>query len=126
MANENAINFTNSPSSSPSPSIRKIGKHNQEEEKGINNNNIIIPKEVLIGSPHQQESINEVDQGDHDDEIMINKHHHDSIDKSIYGGGVILGGLATTFFVAIFCYIRVTRRKNNVEPSSPSTTSSEV
>lgn len=123
MANENAINVAKSPSSSPSPSIRKLGKHNQEEEKGIDNDNIIIPKEVLIGSPHQQESINE---GDNDDEIKINKHHHDSIDKSIFGGGVILGGLATTFFVAIFCYIRATRRKTNVEPSSPTATSSIV
>ncbi|CAN4106019.1 unnamed protein product [Withania somnifera] len=111
---ENAINFANSPYSSPSSSIRKLGKHHQEEEKKGNN----FPKEI-IGSPHQQESINEVDQ-DHD-EIKI-KHHH-SVDKSIFGGGVILGGLATTFFVAIFCYIRATRRKNNVEPSSPSASS---
>lgn len=36
--------------------------------------------------------------------------HHHSADKSIAGGGVILGGLATTFLVAVFCYIRATGR----------------
>ncbi|XP_070037053.1 uncharacterized protein [Nicotiana tomentosiformis] len=107
---ENATNFGSSPASSPSPSIRKLGKHHQEEEEKGN-----LSKEV--GSPHQQE-INEVDQAH---EIKI-KHHH-SVDKSIFGGGIILGGLATTFFVAIFCYIRATRRKH-VEPSSPSASSS--
>ncbi|KAK4359217.1 hypothetical protein RND71_021446 [Anisodus tanguticus] len=112
---DNAINFANPPSSSPSPSIfRKLGMHHLEEEKGIN-----FPKEV-IDCPHQQENINEVDQ-DHD-ELKI-KHHHHSVDKSIFGGRLILGGLATTFFVAIFCYIRATRRKSNVEPSSPSASS---
>ncbi|KAM3217182.1 hypothetical protein P3L10_026625 [Capsicum annuum] len=111
MDNEYALNLANSPTSSPPSSSRKLGKHNQEEEKSIN-----FPKEV-IDSSHQQENINDVNQ-DHHKEIKI-KHHH-SVDKSIFGGGVILGGLATTFFVAIFCYIRATRRKNNVEPSSPS------
>ncbi|XP_009800133.1 uncharacterized protein LOC107821536 [Nicotiana tabacum] len=106
---ENATNFASSPASSPSLSIRKLGKHHQEE--GRNN----FSKEV--GSPHQQE-INEVDEAH---EIKI-KHHH-LIDKSIFGGGIILGGLATTFFVAIFCYIRATRRKH-IEPSSPSASSS--
>ncbi|KAF5183768.1 hypothetical protein FRX31_026644 [Thalictrum thalictroides] len=36
---------------------------------------------------------------------------HYSIDKSILGGGVILGGLGATFLVSVFCYIRVTRRQ---------------
>ncbi|OIT31339.1 PREDICTED: uncharacterized protein LOC109208818 [Nicotiana attenuata] len=107
---ENATNFASSPASSPSSSIRKLGKHHQEEEEKGN-----LSKGV--GSPHQQE-INEVDQAH---EIKI-KHHH-LVDKSIFGGGIILGGLATTFFVAIFCYIRATRRKH-VEPSSPSASSS--
>ncbi|KAL4201809.1 hypothetical protein AMTRI_Chr02g260550 [Amborella trichopoda] len=34
--------------------------------------------------------------------------HHTS-DKSVAGGGVILGGLATTVIIAVFAYIRVTR-----------------
>ncbi|KAF7823087.1 putative ribonuclease H-like domain-containing protein [Senna tora] len=34
--------------------------------------------------------------------------HHSSTDKSVAGGGVILGGLVTAIFAAVFCYIRVT------------------
>lgn len=53
--------------------------------------------------------------------VKQKKHSQHSIDKSITGGGVILGGLATTFLVAVFCYIRATARhhKNGDSPSSP-------
>lgn len=37
--------------------------------------------------------------------------HHSSSDKSVAGGGVIIGGLATAIFAAVFCYIRVTRKR---------------
>ncbi|KAL6136827.1 hypothetical protein ACLB2K_062122 [Fragaria x ananassa] len=36
------------------------------------------------------------------------KHHQD---KSVAGGGVIIGGLVTAIFAAVFCYIRVTRKR---------------
>ncbi|KAB1210096.1 hypothetical protein CJ030_MR6G011328 [Morella rubra] len=39
------------------------------------------------------------------------KHH---ADKSVAGGGVIIGGLVTAIFAAVFCYIRVTRRRDDV------------
>ncbi|MED6119718.1 hypothetical protein PIB30_014325 [Stylosanthes scabra] len=39
--------------------------------------------------------------------------HRSWSDKSMAGGGVIIGGLVTAIFAAIFCYIRVTRRKGN-------------
>lgn len=72
-------------------------------------------------SPHQEEEKKGNEVGSFDEHNGItqeqDKHHH-SIDKSICGGGVILGGLATTFFVAIGCYIRVTRRKYS-KPSAP-------
>ncbi|XP_010543892.1 PREDICTED: uncharacterized protein LOC104816660 [Tarenaya hassleriana] len=55
-------------------------------------------------------------------------HHHSTVDRSVAGGGVILGGLATTFLVAVFCYIRATRKHSarnddtvNVTPASSST-----
>ncbi|KAM1010417.1 hypothetical protein ACFX2C_045899 [Malus domestica] len=35
-------------------------------------------------------------------------------DKSVAGGGIIIGGLVTTIFAAVFCYIRVTRRRSGV------------
>lgn len=60
------------------------------------------------------------------EEEMKTNHHHRSIDKSVAGGGVILGGLATTFLVAIFCYIRATRRRRAVEPASPTHSDSSV
>ncbi|KAK6919449.1 hypothetical protein RJ641_015353 [Dillenia turbinata] len=34
-------------------------------------------------------------------------------DKSVAGGGVIIGGLATAILAAVFCYIRVTRPRKN-------------
>lgn len=41
----------------------------------------------------------------------LGKHHFHS---SMAGGGVLIGGLATTIFAVIFCYIRVTRKPNDV------------
>ncbi|KAL2331789.1 hypothetical protein Fmac_019370 [Flemingia macrophylla] len=41
----------------------------------------------------------------------LGKHH--STDKSVAGGGVILGGLVTVIFAAVFCYIRVTRKRDS-------------
>ena len=41
----------------------------------------------------------------------LGKHHSD---KSVAGGGVIIGGLVTAIFAAVFCYIRVTRKRNSV------------
>ncbi|KAJ4847229.1 hypothetical protein Tsubulata_031365 [Turnera subulata] len=39
----------------------------------------------------------------------MGKHH--STDESVAGGGVIIGGLVTAIFAAVFCYIRVTRKR---------------
>ncbi|KAJ7948217.1 putative Transmembrane protein [Quillaja saponaria] len=41
----------------------------------------------------------------------MGKHH--SSDKSVAGGGVIIGGLVTAIFAAVFCYIRVTRKRQD-------------
>ncbi|KAF3443771.1 hypothetical protein FNV43_RR13461 [Rhamnella rubrinervis] len=43
----------------------------------------------------------------------LGKHEHRS-DKSVAGGGVIIGGLVTAIFAAVFCYIRVTRKRDGV------------
>ncbi|KAL2328310.1 hypothetical protein Fmac_021737 [Flemingia macrophylla] len=40
----------------------------------------------------------------------LGRHH--STDKSVAGGGVIIGGLVTAIFAAVFCYIRVTRKRD--------------
>ncbi|XP_062188146.1 uncharacterized protein LOC133891448 [Phragmites australis] len=44
--------------------------------------------------------------------------HHSPFDKTFAGGKIIVGGLAAAVIVAVFCYIRMTRRKNVVEPKS--------
>ncbi|CAI9787590.1 unnamed protein product [Fraxinus pennsylvanica] len=45
-----------------------------------------------------------------EEEKEENEVHHSS-DKSVAGGGVIIGGLVTAIFAAVYCYIRVTRRR---------------
>ena len=49
-------------------------------------------------------------------EMALHPKHRPS-DKSIAGAEVILGGLATAIFAAIFCYIRVTRQRDEEEKS---------
>lgn len=41
----------------------------------------------------------------------LGKHH--STNKSVAGGGVIIGGLVTATFAVVYCYIRVTRKKDS-------------
>lgn len=114
IASENTntrhILHSNPPALSPSvsldsykaeaPSIRKLGKHqpaaafNPSESPQLSNE-----------TNHSSEQTTSNEQ-----EIHLKKNHH-SIDRSVAGGGVILGGLATTFLVAVFCYIRATGRR---------------
>lgn len=44
----------------------------------------------------------------------LGKHHPP--DTSMAGGGVIIGGLVTAIFAAVFCYIRVTKRRSDDAP----------
>ncbi|KAG5596936.1 hypothetical protein H5410_038168 [Solanum commersonii] len=46
-------------------------------------------------------------------ESMETEHHHS--DKSVAGGGVIIGGLVTAIFATVYCYIRVTRKKSDAD-----------
>ncbi|CAN7117233.1 hypothetical protein BRARA_C03280 [Brassica rapa] len=46
----------------------------------------------------------------HSEATVRRGHHHSTVDRSVAGGGVILGGLATTFLVVVFCYLRATRK----------------
>ncbi|KAJ4704565.1 Basic helix-loop-helix DNA-binding superfamily protein [Melia azedarach] len=104
-----ASSSSNPPALSPSishdsykaaaPSTRKLGKHQPAT--------VFSPSEAPQATS-KEENIAENSTGQVE-EIRLKKNHH-SIDKSIAGGGVILGGLATTFLVAVFCYIRATER----------------
>ncbi|KAL8196613.1 hypothetical protein R6Q57_024908 [Mikania cordata] len=42
--------------------------------------------------------------------VHAEKHHHS---PGVAGGGVIIGGLATVTFAAVYCYIRVTRKRGD-------------
>lgn len=107
------------------PVIRKLGKHHSrlvrsagapafspsplpaigaKKEMGSSSSS---PDQAAVFEPKDEE--NRIVEGE---KVLVKKKQHHSMDKSIAGGGVILGGLATTFLVAVFCYIRATGRKN--------------
>ncbi|CAI9098326.1 OLC1v1034948C1 [Oldenlandia corymbosa var. corymbosa] len=81
-----------SPRLSPSeaPTIGKESTNHIEEHDSVH-------QDVALGSSE-------------DDHVGSLHRRHHSVDRSVAGGGVILGGLATTFLVAIIWYIRATRR----------------
>lgn len=93
---------------------RKLGKHD-------------LYSKITAPSPSPSEDLRvEGSGGAAEEQVMENNHHHHhrrSIDKSVAGGGAILGVLAIGFLVAVYCYIRATGRKH-VEPGSPTDTSS--
>lgn len=60
------------------------------------------------GSSSQKEGDSKAEEAEAPDIRRLAKHH--STDNSVAGGGVILGGLVTLTFAAVFCYIRVTRK----------------
>ncbi|KAI3443059.1 uncharacterized protein J3R85_000421 [Psidium guajava] len=49
---------------------------------------------------------------------LAKQHRHSSADKSVAGGGVILGCLGMTFLVAVFCYIKATGRHKSEAASN--------
>jgi hypothetical protein len=38
--------------------------------------------------------------------------HHGPFDRTFAGGKIIVAGLAAAIIVAVFCYLRITRKKN--------------
>ncbi|CAJ1956408.1 unnamed protein product [Sphenostylis stenocarpa] len=63
------------------------------------------------GSSSKEERESKAEEAMAPDIRRIGKHH--STDESVAGGGVILGGLVTVTFAAVFCYIRVTRKRDS-------------
>ncbi|KAL1368471.1 hypothetical protein HN51_022625 [Arachis hypogaea] len=116
---------TPSPSPSESPEIEK-----KQKKKKNNKNKKMESSSISEGSSssvpnHERNSVEEQPHYDDDgvlgykgeeegEEHMLKnmkQHHHHALDKSVAGGGVILGGLATTFLVSVFCYIKATGRQ---------------
>ncbi|XP_052174331.1 uncharacterized protein LOC127789500 [Diospyros lotus] len=95
--------------------IRKLGNH--QAKTAIYSS--VSPSLSPSKAPKQAEAVHsgkEVSASDEETQFVheTTSHHrrHRPNDKSVAGGGVILGGLATTFLVAVFCYIRATRRRS--------------
>ncbi|KAJ4978011.1 hypothetical protein NE237_008791 [Protea cynaroides] len=76
---------------------QKGGEHVSMNQQGLNETGDQEPK-LTEGSASQANR-------------RLGKHHWTDKSKSITGGGVILGGFATTFLVSVFCYIRATKRR---------------
>ncbi|WVZ17736.1 hypothetical protein V8G54_010718 [Vigna mungo] len=87
---------------------RKLGKHQRNEIRSSDTRNP-APSEA----PKSEKNVHSGSDG----QIHLTRQHHHSFDKSIAGAGVILGGLATTFLVSVFCYIRATER-NKLETTA--------
>jgi hypothetical protein len=132
----NRSSSSNSPAPNPSngeklynaqaPITRKLGKHqpkvvNSYGAPGPSPSGVPQTVEKMHSVEESSSSIqtNPIEQNNEDNGsgegqgILPRKRHH-SVDKSVAGGGVILGGLATTFLMAVVCYIRATRRHKAV------------
>ncbi|KAL3345479.1 hypothetical protein AABB24_024442 [Solanum stoloniferum] len=66
---------------------------------------------ALVPSPAPFEGGLDRGRGDQAPAVTHIRTHH-SFNKSMAGGDLILGGFATALIASIFCYIRVTRRRN--------------
>ncbi|ESW05979.1 hypothetical protein PHAVU_010G009300 [Phaseolus vulgaris] len=139
MFQSTSTSSSKSPSESPcgqrsntsEPSIgRKLGKHQHNEIRSSDTKSPTpseAPKSENSSSEggiipsHERTSVEGEDGtvlGSHHGEMHLTKQqHHHSFDKSIAGAGVILGGLATTFLVSVFCYIKATGR-NKLETTA--------
>ncbi|XVE92859.1 hypothetical protein REPUB_Repub01dG0139400 [Reevesia pubescens] len=83
-------------------------KARNEDEPGW-----VIPREADEPSASPEESSQETREAEAPEIRRLGKHHLS--DKSVAGGGVIIGGLLTVIFAAVFAYIRVTRKRDGVK-----------
>lgn len=144
VASENA-NFQHPPAPAPykaeASTIRKLGKHEAKVVRTFGSAPAPAPgpapsspsqlpyteKNVPTtagGSPSAEQNTATTEASNEGNVSNIHpaeKRHHSSMDKSVAGGGVILGGLATTFLVAVFCYIRATGRHKSETHQSTTT-----
>ncbi|KAH1098648.1 hypothetical protein J1N35_015569 [Gossypium stocksii] len=74
-----------------------------------------IPREADVPVPSPAESSRETRKAEAPGIRRLGKHDSSSDDGSMAAGGVIIGGLVTVFFAAVFAYIRVTRKKDDVQ-----------
>ncbi|XVE66291.1 hypothetical protein DITRI_Ditri08aG0068800 [Diplodiscus trichospermus] len=73
----------------------------------------MVPREADVPVASPAESSHETREAEAPEIRRLGKHH--LTDKSVAGGGVIIGGLVTVIFAAVFAYIRVTRKRDGVK-----------
>ncbi|EXB36697.1 hypothetical protein L484_016948 [Morus notabilis] len=122
MAHSGSEPFSNPPAPTPSkaepPMIRKLAKHQNEVAKSSDSPSPSPNKENASKAEENGLAMIEHNVGVQIQNVHLSNKHHRSMDRSVAGGGVILGGLATTFLVAVFCYIRATGRHKNETSSA--------
>ncbi|KAJ4729949.1 Basic helix-loop-helix DNA-binding superfamily protein [Melia azedarach] len=96
--------------------VQAMADKSEVNTHGVKSQAEVEPTGVVAGTADQPES-SPSESSDHESKAAeapqirrLGKHH--SSDKSVAGGGVIIGGLVTAIFAAVFCYIRVTRKRN--------------
>lgn len=104
--------FSESPALSPTISYQDQEKKHYYNSKG----------NAISTSTDHLKPVTEVDVNIQVEKIHQKRPHH-SIDRSVVGGGVILGGLATTFLVSVFCYIKATGKHKTKSPGTSASSS---
>ncbi|XWS68537.1 hypothetical protein CRYUN_Cryun04dG0098700 [Craigia yunnanensis] len=85
----------------------EIKVHNEDEPGWV------VPREADEPAESHSKSSQENREAEAPEIRRLGKHHLS--DKSMAGGGVIIGGLVTAIFAAVFAYIRVTRKRDDVK-----------
>ncbi|KAI9178396.1 hypothetical protein LWI28_025961 [Acer negundo] len=87
----------------------KENPHGGGSEDKDERNGVVAEEADRPASSPLESSDDELKPADAPEIRRMGKHRSD---KSVAGGGVIIGGLVTATFAAVVCYIRVTRRKD--------------
>ncbi|KAJ9185278.1 hypothetical protein P3X46_004931 [Hevea brasiliensis] len=112
MANNGFQSLVSSDPPAPSPSYSYWNSQESPLPRKLGNHQSVAPSpspSIAPQSGKNEEGVSVKGQEIH----LLHERHHHSFDTSVAGGGVILGGLATTFLVAVLCYIRATGRHNS-------------
>ncbi|KAK9155949.1 hypothetical protein Sjap_003429 [Stephania japonica] len=94
-----------------SSSVEGHSGSDEPNHRGVANTVAEAPLNWRSGEEESEESMSS-DAAAAPEIRRLGQHQRHHSDKSIAGGGVIIGGLATAVFAAVFCYIRVTRKHN--------------
>ncbi|XP_048328034.2 uncharacterized protein LOC125421924 [Ziziphus jujuba] len=91
--------------------VQVMGNDESESKKPeVSNSGSDQPVGSVSDHPSRNKEENTTEVAEAPANRRLGKHHSD---ESMAGGGVIIGGLVTAIFAAVFCYIRVTRRRND-------------